>query len=229
MRKFEPVKRFKNEWIRKWVDGKCNLMLKDRRDSWDEYLDEGQKMFNEFWDNFKPKRATKHSAGYDMRSAENVIIEPFFKTLFTEVLSNNFNDDVSLTHLFKLFNKLQKMDIEELDEIDLFCDVKPTLVSTGLKVYMEEDEVLKIYNRSSNPIKKGLIIPNSVGIIDHDYADNPNNEGEIFFQFWNFGNDPVEINIGDRLGQGMFVKYLKTDDDDADGERMGGHGSTGVV
>ena len=46
---------------------------------------------------------------------------------------------------------------------------KPTLVKTGIKAYMQDDEVLMLYNRSSNPKKKGLILANSVGVIDKDY------------------------------------------------------------
>jgi dUTP pyrophosphatase len=229
MRQFSPVKKFRNEWIRKWIDTNANLMLKDHRELWEEYHTLAEEKFDEFWENFKPKRSTKHSACYDLRSAENVIIEPFFKTLFQHTLSyyNTNNRNLSFLELIKVFNKIRDMSLEEIDELDLFCDVKPTLVSTGIKVYMEEDEVLKIYNRSSNPIKRGLIVPNSVGIIDHDYADNPSNEGEIFLQFWNFSNDPIEIYIGDRIGQAMFNKYLVVDDDDADGDRVGGFGSTG--
>ena len=47
--------------------------------------------------------------------------------------------------------------------------VKPTLIKTGLKAYMQDDEVLMLYNRSSNPKKKGLILANSVGVVDKDY------------------------------------------------------------
>ena len=46
---------------------------------------------------------------------------------------------------------------------------KPTLIPTGVKAYMQDDEVLYLYNRSSNPLKYGLILSNSVGIIDTQY------------------------------------------------------------
>ena len=59
----------------------------------------------------------------------------------------------------------------------------PTLVATGLKAYMQEDEVLYLYNRSSNPKKKGLILANGVGVIDKDYYENEENDGHIFFCF----------------------------------------------
>ena len=103
---------------------------------------------------------------------------------------------------------------------------KPILVPTGLKVYMENDEYFMLINRSSNPKKKNLVIPNSVGIIDADFVDNPENEGEFAFAFYNLGTEPVTIEKGYALGQGIFCKYYTTDDDNAIGERIGGFGST---
>ena len=89
---------------------------------------------------------------------------------------------------------------------------KPTLVKTGIKAYMMDDEVLKLYNRSSNPKKKKIILANSVGIVDKDY----------------YGNEEITINKGDRIGQGVFQKYLVIDNEEEIlNERNGGFGSTG--
>ena len=104
---------------------------------------------------------------------------------------------------------------------------KPTLVPTGVKVYMPFCDFLMLVNRSSNPGKKNLVIPNSMGIIDSDYVDNPDNEGEMFFAFYNLGKVPVKICKGEKLGQGIFQFYSIVDDDNAEGERTGGFGSTG--
>ena len=104
--------------------------------------------------------------------------------------------------------------------------VKPVLIPTGLKAYMEDDEVLYLYNRSSNPKKKGLILANSVGVIDSDYYGNPDNDGHIMFAFYNVGEEDILIKKGEAIGQGVFSKYLVTDNDNASGERMGGFGST---
>lgn len=101
------------------------------------------------------------------------------------------------------------------------------LVPTGIKVQFESDEVLQLYNRSSNPIKRGLMLANSVGIVDSDYYGNPSNDGEIMFAFYNFLDLTVQIKKGEKIGQGVFVKYLTTDNDMTDGERTGGWGSTG--
>ena len=104
--------------------------------------------------------------------------------------------------------------------------MKPTLVATGLKAYMEDDEVLLLYNRSSNPKKKGLILANSVGVVDKDYYGNPDNDGHIMFAFYNIKDEDTVIKKGDAIGQAIFQKYLITDDDSAEGERKGGFGST---
>ena len=103
---------------------------------------------------------------------------------------------------------------------------KPTLVKTGLKAYMQDDEVLFLYNRSSNPKKKGLILANSVGVVDKDYYGNPDNDGHIMFAFYNIKEEDIEIKKGEAIGQAVFQKYLVTDDDSAEGVRTGGFGST---
>lgn len=104
---------------------------------------------------------------------------------------------------------------------------KPTLVPTGIKAKFESDEVLLLFNRSSNPKKRHLVIPNSVGVIDADYYGNPDNDGHIMFMFYNLSDSPVELKKGEAMGQGIFTKFLITDDDSADGVRSGGFGSTG--
>lgn len=103
---------------------------------------------------------------------------------------------------------------------------KPILVSTGIKSYMMDDEVLYLYNRSSNPKKKGLILANSVGVIDSDYYENEDNDGHIMFAFINVKDEDITIKKGEAIGQGVFSKYLVTDDDNATGTRTGGFGST---
>ena len=103
----------------------------------------------------------------------------------------------------------------------------PTLVKTGLKAYMQDDEVLLLYNRSSNPKKKGLIMANSVGVIDKDYYGNPDNDGHFMFAFYNIKEEDIEIKKGECIGQAIFQKFLLTDNDKAEGIRMSGFGSTG--
>ena len=103
---------------------------------------------------------------------------------------------------------------------------KPTLVKTGIKAYMESDEVLILANRSSNPGKKGLILANSIGVVDSDYYGNPDNDGHIMFAFFNIKDEDMEIKKGDCIGQAIFQKFFTVDNDNAEGTRMGGFGST---
>ena len=103
---------------------------------------------------------------------------------------------------------------------------KPVLVKTGIKAYMPEDEFLMLCNRSSNPGKKGLILANSVGIVDADYYGNENNDGLIMFAFYNVFDHDITIQKGDTIGQAIFQKFYTTDDDQAQGQRCGGFGST---
>ena len=104
--------------------------------------------------------------------------------------------------------------------------MKPTLIKTGIKSYMLENEYLMLANRSSNPGKKGLILANSVGIIDKDYYGNPDNDGHIMFAFYNIKDEDVEIKKGDCIGQAIFMPFLIADNDVAEGTRTGGFGST---
>ena len=103
---------------------------------------------------------------------------------------------------------------------------KPTLVPTGIKACMPTNEVLFLYNRSSNPLKRGLVLANSVGVIDSDYYGNPSNDGHIMFAFYNFSSKDILIKKGEKLGQGIFQQYLLANNDNAEGERIGGYGST---
>ena len=104
---------------------------------------------------------------------------------------------------------------------------KPTLVHTGLKAYCQDDEWYLIATRSSNPGKKKMVLANGIGVIDADYYENPDNDGEFMFAYYNIGTEPVEIKKGDIIGQVVFQKFLVTDEDNVLNEkRVGGFGST---
>ncbi|MDX5014608.1 dCTP deaminase/dUTPase family protein, partial [Streptococcus suis] len=74
-----------------------------------------------------------------------------------------------------------------------------TLVPTGIKAYMQPGEVLYLYDRSSNPRKKGIVLINSVGVIDGDYYNNQVNEGHIFAQMQNITDQAVILEEGERI------------------------------
>lgn len=99
---------------------------------------------------------------------------------------------------------------------------------TNIKAYMQEDEVLYLFPRSSVGVKQGLMLANTVGVIDSTYYNNKQNEGNIGIVLKNMSNSPVIIEAGDRIAQGVFMKYLSADEDVVvNTERTGGFGSTG--
>ena len=104
--------------------------------------------------------------------------------------------------------------------------MKATLVKTGLKAYMQEDEVLYLFAKSSGFGKKGIMLSNAVGVIDGDYYENEDNDGHIMFSIINMKDEDMVIKKGDAIGQAMFSKYLKVDNDNSTEIRKGGFGST---
>ena len=103
---------------------------------------------------------------------------------------------------------------------------KPTLIHTGLKAYCQSDEWYALINRSSNPIKRKLVLANGIGVIDADYYENETNDGEFMFAYYNLGEEDLEIKKGEIIGQVLFQKFLVVDNDNASGVRVGGFGST---
>ena len=160
-----------------------------------------------------PVRKTAKSAGYDLAAVEDIVIPSYMK------------------HYTRMENFLDKDKTYSTDEISrmikgLGC--KPTLVPTGLKCKLEPNTYLELAVRSSTPLKNWLILANGVGIIDADYYNNSDNEGEIFFQMINLSPFDIILRKGDIIGQGIIKPYLITEDDNASGQRMGGFGSTSV-
>ena len=102
-------------------------------------------------------------------------------------------------------------------------------IPTGLKVKLNKDEYLQLVARSSLYKKYNCIIPGGFGVIDADYYNNTDNEGHFMIPLLNLSNTPVFIPFGERIAQGIFVKYLKTNDDlPVLQVRKGGFGSTDV-
>lgn len=172
-----------------------------------------------------PKRSTKYSAGYDMVAAEDTIVMPYNGNraiLMNEILpkameQNRDPEVIAIQHVVTL---------EEMAAMTKRTGAKPTLVSTGVKCYLEENQYLKLVSRSSLPLKHWLICANSEGIIDADYADNESNEGEIFFQVINLSPFPIIIKKGEKICQGIISTFDTVDFDYAEGARLGGFGST---
>ncbi len=100
-------------------------------------------------------------------------------------------------------------------------------IPTGIRAFIEDGYVLEIYPRSGLGFKYRLQLNNTVGIIDSDYY-NSKNEGHIFIKITNDSNEGKSVNIleGDGFAQGIFKEFFITYDDEADGIRDGGFGST---
>ena len=129
--------------------------------------------------------------------------------------------------------KLPKRATKHSVAYDFYSPISVTIqpgekafIWTDVKAHMYYDNALLINVRSSMG-KQPIMISNTQGWIESDYCDNPDNDGNIGFNLLNLGNTPYEITAGDRRGQGMFVKYFITNDDDVHNERNGGYGSTG--
>ena len=100
-------------------------------------------------------------------------------------------------------------------------------IPTGIKVSMEKDDVLFLIDRSSMGFKYNVRMCNQVGVVDQDYYNNPNNEGHMWIRIQNEGDKDYVVKKGEAMIQGIFMKYLKTDDDiESNQERNGGFGST---
>lgn len=100
-------------------------------------------------------------------------------------------------------------------------------IPTGIKAYMQNDEVLFALPRSGHGFKYYIRLANTCGVIDSDYYNNKGNEGHIWVKIRNEGNKDFKINKGDAICQFIFQKYLLVDGDDFTGDdRKGGFGST---
>lgn len=101
------------------------------------------------------------------------------------------------------------------------------IIQTGVKAYLPENEVLLLFIRSSVGIVKNITLSNNVAVIDSSYVDNPENEGNIGLRLHNNSALSVDLKKGERIMQGVFVKYGVVDGDNVTEERKGGIGSTG--
>ena len=107
--------------------------------------------------------------------------------------------------------------------------IKPSafcLIPGNVIVKCPQDHALLILPRSSMPRKKSLIFPHSIGLIDHDYCGE---EDEILIQVYNISQEPVSVERGERIAQGLFVKMAKANFNeihDIAEQSRGGFGST---
>ena len=162
-----------------------------------------------------PCRKTSESAGYDMVVAEDIIV-PSYLRIVSEYGNEriNFNEPKTLSEA-KAYYKARK-------------HLKPTLVPTGMKCKLDSGYYLELSVRSSTPLNSWLLLANSVGIIDADYYNNPDNEGHIYFQLINFSPFDIQLKRGDTIGQGIIKKYETIQEQTVNSMRTGGFGSTDI-
>lgn len=158
-----------------------------------------------------PMRKTNCSAGYDFEVAEDIVIYPYAS------LADKMGDPELMPIA---------MTLSDVNAFTKRFGARPSLVSSGVKCHLSPSTYLELSVRSSTPLKYWLILANGVGIIDGDYYNNPDNEGEIFFQLINLSPYPIQLKKGDIIGQGIIKRYEIVENDNADGERLGGFGST---
>lgn len=168
-----------------------------------------------------PHRGTEASAGYDFVVAEDIVIPPY--NYYDMKMRDNGYDAGRENDYWAL---AKPYSLDEIADLTKSLKAKIPLVSTGMKCHMPQNVYLELSVRSSTPLKHWLILGNSVGIIDSDYYNNPDNEGEIFFQVINLAPFAIQLKRGDKIGQGIFHHYEVTQDDRATGDRTGGFGST---
>ena len=160
-----------------------------------------------------PVRKTSQSAGYDLVAAEDYIIPSVFQLAAEAEGLWSVSEDEFVT-------------LEQMNNFTKATKYRPTLVSTGMKCKLDPGTFLQLSVRSSSPLKYWLMLANGVGIIDADYYNNPDNEGEIFFQLYNLSPFNIQIKKGEAIGQGIILPYATVEADISAGERSGGFGST---
>ena len=157
-----------------------------------------------------------------MRKFEKISFEQFIKDVKDDRM---LYDSIELPKRSTM--KSAGYDIKSIEE-GIIKPGEAKVFKTGLKVAMNDDEVLHIYSRSSQGYKYNVCLMNSVGVIDSDYYNNSDNEGHFSVKLINLGDNDFEVKIGDKIAQGIFMKYLIVDDEEEiKSKRTGGIGSTG--
>lgn len=145
-----------------------------------------------------------------------VMVQGKEQTIYHDIVKPNRADPRSAGYDFYMPSDLQLLPAQK------------TIIWTDVKAFMQDDEVLSVYPRSSTGIKQGLMLANTVGKIDASYYENPGNDGNIGIALLNTSGKAINFKAGDRVVQGIFSKFLTVDDDVVISEvRAGGIGSSG--
>lgn len=153
-----------------------------------------------------------------------------FEKISFEQFQKDITYDINLYNSYNLPKRSTKgsagYDFESLIDFE----IEPNMVKkipTGIKAYMNNDEVLFLIVRSSMGFKYDVRMCNQVGVIDSDYYNNQDNEGHIWIKLHNHGTEIYKVQKGDKICQGIFNKFLTVDnEDDVNEIRTSGIGST---
>lgn len=173
---------------------------------------------------------TTHTIHIPKIKFEKVSYEQFKKDM------NNFNCMIGEDLIKEYYNDLKLprratngsagYDFYMPFSMDIYSNIENDPIPTGIKCEIIDGYVLQLYPRSSMGYKYGMGLSNTVGIIDADYYNNPDNEGHISVKLTTRKN--IRLEKGDRFVQGIFLIFATTSDDmPISDKRVGGTGSSG--
>lgn len=198
-----------------------------------------KKAWNDYYKDREEMRKAIFGEGRRRETNMNERIAQFEKVSYDQFVQdyeNIFNFDITLDGYTEKFYEKVRLPIRKTSGsagydfvTPIHIEIKPHetfTVPTGIRCKMRNDFVLNIYVRSSIGFKYQTVLANGTGIIDSDYY-NAENEGHIMIKLINHSDKTVKIDAGDAFAQGVFLQFGITNDDMADGVRVGGIGSTG--
>ena len=154
----------------------------------------------------------------------------YFEKISFNQFKNDIKDDIELYNELKIPKRSTKKSAgyDFYSLIDVVLKPNESIkIPTGIKSCMNDDEVLMIYVRSSMGFKYNIRMCSQTWVIDSDYYNNTSNEGHIFINLQIQGTKDLIINKGDKICQGIFIKFLTVDyEEKIEKERISGIGST---
>lgn len=193
-------------------------------------------------ESFLPARADESSL-YDVKCAEDTIIPSYLKKFFefSYIVQESLEELEEVDEAKELeteeqkynkniLEKIRRQDAFTLSEVEVLTKkfgLRPTLIPTGIKAKYSNTENLKVYARSSSPLKYLLILGNSVGVIDAKYYNNEDNEGHIMIMVLNLSPVDIVVRKGEKIAQLEFSNFNIVEDDRVNSTvRTGGFGSS---
>ena len=154
----------------------------------------------------------------------------YFEKISFEQFKKDIKDDKKLYEEYNLPQRQTKYsagyDFEVIEEFSLNPG-ESKKIPLGVKANFNNDEMLMIVIRSGIGFKHNIRMCNQVGIIDSDYYNNNANEGHLFIKLQNESDKVFIAKKGERICQGIFIKFLTVDnEDEITRKRTGGFGST---